>query len=132
VVLARSLRVSDEMGSALGARLGLQNAIETIKSLIDVPGYPLDVERARAWMQFAEKAAAAKNRAIHSPWVAVAENDEHVAGINATVGRGGFDDVTLRDPSALDEDLALVEFARHQGTALAGILVDASAQQPTN
>jgi hypothetical protein len=132
VVLARSLGVSDEMGSVLGGRLGLHQAIETIKSLIDVPGYRLDAEAAKAWVQLAEKAAVARNRAIHSPWVAVAENDEHVTGLNATIGRGGFGDVTRRNPSSLDEDLALLELVLHQGASLAGILVDASAQNPAS
>jgi hypothetical protein len=130
IVLTRSLGVSQEAGSILAGYMGLRGTIEAIKSLSDLPDYRLDAAAAKVWVRLATKASDARNGAIHSPWVAVAEHDEHTVGLNAAVSRRRAK-VTRADPGKqLDQVIALIERATLDGAALSGVLVDVSGQGP--
>ena len=127
VVLAHSIGASLDVGSVLAGHMGLSSAIGAIEKLTDQPGYGLDAEAAKAWVILAGEAAAARNKAIHQPWAAVAENDEHTVGLNARLDRRRSK-LTRADPaSELERTTELLDRAMVEGAALAGILRDVSA-----
>lgn len=123
IVLAHSLAVSLEVGSLLAGHMGLTGTIDAINKLSEQPDCRLDGQGAKAWVILAREATAARNRAIHQPWAAVAENSEHTVGLNARLDRRRSK-FTRADPSELDETTELLDRAMVAGADLAGILVD--------
>jgi hypothetical protein len=126
IVLAHSREGDEEAGQVEAAKLGLAGAIKTIAKLTDLPGYPLDAGAVKAWVKLARKAKLTRDRAIHQPWAAVAENSEHTVGLNARLDPR--DSTIMRtDPAELDEIIALINRAGTEGFALVGRLWDVSA-----
>jgi len=76
LVLAQSLKVSQEVGPAVGGHLGVARALQLIKLLAGAPDFPLDIHQVKQWVKQAEKANALRNGAIHDPWAAHAETGE--------------------------------------------------------
>lgn len=61
-----------------------------------LPDYPLEADAVKAWAKLADKAATARNRAIHSPWIADAETGE----VRHPIGRGLKLEGTERRPTS--------------------------------
>jgi hypothetical protein len=131
IVLAFSRGADEETGRVEAAKLGLGRAIETIAELAGKPGYPLDTDAVKAWVKVAREAKLARDTAIHQPWAAVAENDEHTVGLNARLDPR--DSAIVRaDPGDLDESIALISRAGTDGFALVGRQWDVSAGNTAN
>lgn len=131
IVLAFSHGTDEEAGRVEAAKLGLGRAIGTIAKLAGEPGYPLDNVAVTAWVKVAREAKLARDAAIHQPWAAVAENDEHTVGLNARLDPR--DSGTVRaEPGDLDDSIALISRAGTDGFALVGRLWDVSAGNTAN
>jgi hypothetical protein len=128
IILARSLGVSDDLGAILAGYMTTRPVLEVIATLSELPDFRLEPAATKDWLRLARRAWEARNEAIHSPWVAVAENGEHTVGLNATVSRRNK--VTRGDPSKLVDTMNLLSQATHDGAVLAGVLVDLSAGDP--
>jgi hypothetical protein len=76
LVLAQSLKVSHEVGPAVGGHLGVARALQLIELLAGGPDFPLDSHQVKQWVKQAEKANRRRNEAIHDPWAAHAETGE--------------------------------------------------------
>jgi hypothetical protein len=126
IVLAFSRGVDEEAGRVEAAKLGLGRAIQAIGKLSATPGYPLDADAAKAWVSLAKRAKLARDMAIHQPWAAVAENDEHTVGLNARVDPRDAS-IVRSDPGDLEEIITLISRAGTEGFALVGRLWDVSA-----
>lgn len=76
LVLARSLDVSDEIGSLVAGQLGVATVLRMIALLAGYHAYPLDAAKVKKWVEQAQKANAGRNAAIHESWAADAETGE--------------------------------------------------------
>jgi hypothetical protein len=69
IVLAQSLGVSIQVGSIVSNHAGLRSTLAIIRSVSELPDYPLDAGAVKEWLKLAERAVTARNRVIHTPWM---------------------------------------------------------------
>jgi hypothetical protein len=120
--LARALGIDAHRGHIVASTAGLLGTLRIIEALSVRDEFALSREDVTGWLKAAHKARDARNRVIHTPWIADGEEGANVVG---TLKKGlTFE---LRSGETLAADVALIDAA----CTLAAQIRDANLSKPT-